>query len=183
MLGVYLGQKKHISQRLRTGALIFAKIRKSFTKSRLSKRTQALVLDTFVDSTMLFNCNRRPFYKSKVKQLQKAIDKRYRLIWGNGNKDPLRKIKEKHVNMWDVRYQLGVDSIRTKIEIAHLRRIGHVLHLPDDRLLKGMVLGWNAELEGLTKAKGRQQTTLSYWCKPPTKAAIPLENLQESHRP
>ena len=102
-LGVYLGRKEDISQRLRRGALIFAKIGKRFPKSRLSKRTQALVLDTCVESTMLFNCNTRPFYKSEVKQLQKAIDMRYGLIWGSGNKEPLREMEEKHVNMWDVR--------------------------------------------------------------------------------
>ena len=80
MLGVYLGRKEEISQRLRRGALILARIRKRFTKSRLSKSTQGLVLDTCVDSTMLFNCNTRPFYKSEVKRLQKAMDRRYRLI-------------------------------------------------------------------------------------------------------
>ena len=57
MLGVYLGRKEDISQRLRRGALILAKIRKRFTKSLLSKRTQALLLDTCVESIMLFNCN------------------------------------------------------------------------------------------------------------------------------
>ena len=127
---------------------------------------------------MLFNCNTRPFYKSEVKQLQKAMDRRYRLIWGSGNKEPLKEMEEKHVNMWDVRRQLVVESIRTKIEIAHLRCIGHVLRLPDDRL-KRMVLGWNAELEGLTKTRRRQQTTLSYWRKLLTDAAIPHENFQK----
>ena len=58
-------------------------------------------------------------------------------------------------------------------------RISHVLRLPDDRLVKRMVLGWNAELEGLTKARRRQQTTLSYWRKLLTDAAIPHENLQK----
>ena len=179
MLGVYLGREKDIYQRLRKGALIFARIRKHFTSSRLSKRTQALVLDTCVESTMLFNCNTRPFYKSEMKQLQKAMYKRYRLIWGSGNKVPLREMEEKHVNMWNVRRQLGVKSIRTKIKIAHLRCIGHVVRLPDNRLVKRIVLGWNAELEGLTKARRRQQTTLSYWRKLLTDAAIPHENLQK----
>ena len=128
---------------------------------------------------MLFNYNTRPFYKSEVKQLQKAMDRRYRLIWGSGNKEPLRKMEEKRMNMWDVRRQLVVESIRTKIEIAHLKRIGHVLRLPDDRLVKRMVLGWYAELEGFTKARRRQQTTLSYWRKLLTDAAIPHENLQK----
>ena len=141
MLAVYLGRKENIFQRLRRGAPIFARIRKRFTKSRLSKRTQALVLDTCLGSIMLFNCNTRPFYKSEVKQLQKAMDWRYRLIWGSGNKEPLREMEEKHVNMLDVRRQLGVESIRTKIEITHLRRISHVLRLPYDRLVKIMVLG------------------------------------------
>ena len=141
MLEVYFGRKENISQRLRRGALIFAKIRRRFTKSRLSKRTQVLVLDTCVESTVLFNCNTGPFYKSGVKQLQRAMDRRYRLVWGSSNKEPLREMKEKHVNMWDVRGQLGAESIRTKIEIAHLRRIGHVLRLPDKRLVKKMLLG------------------------------------------
>ena len=48
MLGVYLGRKEDISQRLKRGVLIFAMIGKRFTKSLLSKRTQALVLDTCV---------------------------------------------------------------------------------------------------------------------------------------
>ena len=99
MLGVYLGRKEDIAQRFRRGALIYVRIRKRFTKSRLSKKTQALVLDTCVESTMLFNCNTRPFYKSEVKQLQKAMDRRYSLIWGSGNKEPLREMKEKHVRM------------------------------------------------------------------------------------
>ena len=99
MLDVYLGRKKDISQRLRRGALIFARIRKPFTKSLLSKRTQALVLNTCVESIMLFNCNTRPFYKSEVKQLQKAMDRRYKLIWGSGNKEPLKEMEEKHVNI------------------------------------------------------------------------------------
>ena len=40
-------------------------------------------------------------------------------------------------------------SIRVKIELAHLMRIGHVLRLPNGRYAKKMVLGWNAEQEGL----------------------------------
>ena len=38
MLGVYLGRKEDISQRLRRGALIFARTRKRFTKSRLREQ-------------------------------------------------------------------------------------------------------------------------------------------------
>ena len=88
-------------------------------------------------------------------------------------------MEKKRVNMWDVRRQLGVERIRTEIEIAHLRRISHVLRLLDDRLVKRIVLAWNAELEFLTKARKRQQTTLSYWCKLITDAAIPHENLHK----
>ena len=36
MLGVYVGRKKDVSQRLKREALIFARIRKRLTKSRLS---------------------------------------------------------------------------------------------------------------------------------------------------
>ena len=78
-----------------------------------------------------------------------------------------------------VKRQLGVESTRTKVEIAHFKCIGHVLRLPDDRLVKRMLLGWNVELESLTKTRRRQQTTLSYWCKLLTDAAFSHKNLQE----
>ena len=120
----------------------------------------------------------RSFYKSEVKQLQNAMNRRYRLIWSTGNKEPLIEMEGKHVNMWDVRRQLGVERIRKKIEIAHFRRIVYVLRLLDDRLVKGMVLGRNAKLEDRTKAKRRQQTTLSYWRKLLTGVAISHKNLQ-----
>ena len=49
--------------------------------------------------------------------------------------------------MFDVRDKLGIKSTRLKIERRILERIGHVMRLDDNRLVKIAVLGWFCELE------------------------------------
>ena len=63
--------------------------------------------------------------------------------------------------MWDVRARLGIRSIRMKIELRVLERIGHVLRRGNGRQVKAAVLGWYEGLEGLEKKKGRK--TGLYW--------------------
>ena len=50
-------------------------------------------------------------------------------------------------NMEDVRRELGVRSLRWKIEKRILERIGHVMRMGDERMTKAVVLGWLGELE------------------------------------
>ena len=56
--------------------------------------------------------------------------------------------------MYDVRSELGVKSVRWKVEKRVLERIGHVLRMGDERLTKACVLGWMKELEGFQKLVG-----------------------------
>ena len=46
-------------------------------KYELSKKMQAKVVETCVESTILFNAAVRPFSKSEKKRIQSWIDKRY----------------------------------------------------------------------------------------------------------
>ena len=51
-------------------------------------------------------------------------------------------MQEEGYNMQDVRNELGVKSVRWKIEKRVLERIGHVMRMEDDRTTKAVVLGW-----------------------------------------
>ena len=62
-------------------------------------------------------------------------------------------------NMADVRRELGVKTVRWKIEKRVLERIGHVMRMGDDRMTKAAVLGWMSELEKWKKTKGRKRKT------------------------
>ena len=51
-------------------------------------------------------------YKRDVKTLQNWMDKCYRYVWSDRNRQPLRQMQERGVNMGDVRNMLGVKSIK-----------------------------------------------------------------------
>ena len=72
-------------------------------------------------------------------------------------------MEERGMNMIDVREQLGVKSVKWRIEKRVLERIGHVMRMDNKRLTKIMVLGWYKGLEGTDKMKGRKRKTVLYW--------------------
>ena len=55
-------------------------VMKRFIKCKVSKKTQAKVVETCLESTILFNSAVIPFHKSETKQIQSWIDKRYRYV-------------------------------------------------------------------------------------------------------
>ena len=79
------------------------------------------------------------------------MDRCYRYVWSDRNGEPLRQMEARGVNMQDVRSAIGVKSVRWKIEKRVLERIGHVVRMENDRLVKAFVFGWYEGLEGLDK--------------------------------
>ena len=67
--------------------------------------------------------------------------------------------------MQDVRNELGVKSVRYKIEKRCLERIGHVMRMDDERKVKAVTLGWMEDLESAPKMKGKKRKTVLYWKK------------------
>ena len=55
-------------------------------------------------------------------------------MWSNKTKPPLVQMKEERRNMEDVRKELGVHSLRWKIEKRVLERIGHVFQMDDGKV-------------------------------------------------
>ena len=73
----------------------------------------------------------------------------------------VRQMQDVGINMFGIRHQLGVRSIRCQIEKRVMQRIGHVLHMENTRLTKIAVIGWIKD-GGIRTAK-RLQTTSQYW--------------------
>ena len=163
MLGTWLGREKDTKMRLQRAGKVWSTIRKRFIKCKLSKTTQAKVFEACVESTMLFNVAVRPFSAREIKSLQRFCDKKYRYIWSDRKSEPLRQMQEYGINMADIRNQLQVSSVRTKVDVAHLIRLGHILRLPDESLVKQALLGWLTTLEDKVKAKKKTLMIIPYW--------------------
>ena len=142
MIGTYMENEHDTKMRIKRAARTWMQIKKRFMKCKLSKKTQAKVVETCVESTILFNAAVRPFSKSETKRIQSWIDKRYRYIWSNKKEEPLRQMERNHMNMQDVRNELDVMTIRSIIEKSHLVRIGHIARMSDERLVKQATMGW-----------------------------------------
>ena len=103
----------------------------------MDKRLQARVIEACVESSLLFDCQVRTWTVGEIKRMQKFVDKAYRYVWRRRDRAPLVQMQEEGVNMVDVRRELGVRSLRWKIEKRCLERIGHVLRMRDDRMMRG----------------------------------------------
>jgi hypothetical protein len=87
----------------------------------------------------------------------------YRYVWSRKTKPPLIQMTEERKNMFDVRKELGVKSVRSKVEKRSLERIGHVMRLEDSSTVKAVTLGWLEDLENHDKRPGRKRKTILYW--------------------
>ena len=85
-------------------------------------------------------------------------------------------MQEKKVNMFQVRTDLGVGSLEMKIEKRTLERIGHVLRMKNDRIVKQITLGWPVILEDQRK---HRQTTIDYYRKTIERAGLDYECIED----
>ena len=75
--------------------------------------------------------------------------------------------------MLGIRQMLGIESLRAKIAIRSLQRMGHLLRMPNDRLTKRVCLGWYRR-EGRRTGK---QTTIHYWRKLVRETGLDPDNM------
>ena len=163
VLGSWMNASADVNNRIKRANGLWWKVKGWLKSSRLSKKWQGRVVEACVESSLLYDCHARVWYKRDMKKLQKWVDKCYRYVWSNRNGEPLRQMEARGVNMQDVRVCLGVKSVRWKIEKRVLERIGHVVRMENDRLTKAMVFGWYEGLEGKDKMMGRKRKTVLYW--------------------
>ena len=165
VLGSWVGAEVDGRNRTRRAGGLWARVKGWLKGSRMSKKRQARVVEACVESSLLYDCQARVWYKRDIKRLQKWMDKCYRYVWSDRNGEPLRQMKERGVNMTDVRARLGIRTVEWKVEKRVLERIGHVIRMGNERLTKAMVLGWYERLEGRSKMVGRKRKTGLYWKK------------------
>ena len=142
MLGTYVGNEHDTKMGIKRAARTWMQINKRCMTCKLSKRTQAKVVETCVESGILLNSAVRPFSQSKTKRIQSWIDKRYKNIWSNKKDAPLRQIERNCMNLQDVRNKLDVMTIRSKTGKSHLIRTGYIARMSDERLVKQMTMCW-----------------------------------------
>jgi hypothetical protein len=126
MLGSWLGPEEDIRQRKRKAGAAWVKIKGQLKGSRLSKKCQARITQTCVESSMLFDCQARTWQVGEIRKLQSCVDKMYRYIWSSKNGPPLIQMQGVGKNMQDIRTELGIKSIRWKIEKRCMERLGHI---------------------------------------------------------
>ncbi|KAI8486755.1 hypothetical protein Bbelb_355030 [Branchiostoma belcheri] len=163
VLGSWLDGDQDVKNRVKRANGLWWKVKGWLKGSKMSKREQARVVEACVESSLLYDCQARVWYKRDIDRLQKWIDKCYRYVWSNRNGEPLRQMEGRHENMQDVRSRLNVKSVRWKIEKRVLERVGHVMRMSNDRITKAVVLGWYQGLEGKDKVAGRKRKTVLYW--------------------
>ena len=163
ILGSWVGAEADVRNRIKRAGSMWWRVKGRLKGSRLSGRCKARIVEECVESALLFDCGVRVWYKKEFKRLQSFMDKCYRYVWSSGRFQPLKRMQELGVNMYDVRSMLGVKSVRWKIEKRVYERIGHVMRMKDERLVKAAVLGWYEGLQSERKMPGRKRKTVLYW--------------------
>ena len=109
-----------------------------------------------MEVTLSFNCQARTWTGKELNKLQKFMDACFRQVWSKNNKAPLRQMQDEGKIMEDMRMELGVRSIQRKVEKRVLERIGHVMRMGDNCMVKGVVMGWWNKLEEVDRVPGRR---------------------------
>ena len=141
MLGSWMGWKSDLEARLKRANKTWWMTKKRLRGAKISKRLQARIVEACVESTMLFDCHVRTWRVAELRRMQSFVDRCYRYVWRRGNEPPLMEMQKEEKNMAGVRKELGVMPVRWKVEKRVLERIGHVMRMEDDRMVKAVVLG------------------------------------------
>ena len=70
MLGTWVGRRQDLEQRKKRGRYALITIKKRLKNSRLTKTTQAMIIQAVVESTMTFNCEIRAWHKKEIREMK-----------------------------------------------------------------------------------------------------------------
>ena len=89
ILGSRMGEKEDVRNRIRRAGMLWGNVRGWLKGYRLSKRWQGRIVQACVESSLLYDCQARVWYKRDVNKLQRWMDKCYRYVWSDRNGEPL----------------------------------------------------------------------------------------------
>ena len=142
MLGTYIGRKKDVDMRINRIMNACFLVRKRIKGAKLTKRTQDCGSMCRVNGA--FGRTDSTEFQNEINRIQRNVDRIYRYIWSEKKEPPLKMAKN-IVNIFEVRSQLAVDRIETKITRRALQRVGHVLRMDNKRPAKKVIIGWPAK--------------------------------------
>ena len=99
-LVTWIGEIEDTNTRVKRSMGAWSKVKRRLKHSRLTKKTQARVIEAVVESAMLYNCSVRTWSIGEIKRLQKKVDKCYRYVWSGKTQPPLKEMEKKKKNMW-----------------------------------------------------------------------------------
>ena len=69
---------------------------KRLKNPKLTKKTQAMIIQAIVESTMAFNYETRAWHKKEIRSMERIIEEGYRYVWVNTKGGPvLKQMEEK----------------------------------------------------------------------------------------
>ena len=146
--------------------------------SKLTKKTQAMVIQAIVESTKTFNYEPRVWHKKEIRAMQKIIDKGYRYVWVNTKGGPvLKQTEEKRMKIWGGRRIFGVRSMQAKIKERVMRRIGHIQRMENNHPTNQITLDCYVPLLATTPQKRPRRGTLEYWRKVLNEAGLDPDSI------
>ena len=97
MLGTRIGKSEDRGARIRRGLGARHKVKGWLWKSKLSKRTKALIAQGVVEAAMSFDSNVRSWSPTDLQKFQSVADRCYRFVWNNVKKGSLLRMQNEHV--------------------------------------------------------------------------------------
>ena len=129
MLGFWVDPKTDTRNRISRAAKLWAKMKPLLPKSRPSKCHQALIIQACVETGLLFDAATRSWQIREMKSMQSWIDRAAtRFVWSNIKEAPIKWLKRTHINMQDIRNDLGITLVELKIE----KRISSALDMSSE---------------------------------------------------
>ena len=144
MLGTYIGRKKDVDMRINRRMNACFLVRKRIKGAKLTKRTSK-DRGSMCRVNGAFRRTDSTEFQNEINRIQRNVDRIYRYIWSDKKEPPLKEMAKNNVNIFEVRSQLAVDRIETKITRRALQRVGHVLRMDKKRPAKKVIIGWPAK--------------------------------------
>ena len=156
ILGSYVGRATDLGKRKERGNKALWTTKRRLKGSTFPKKLQARI----VGSTMLFDCQTRPWRDREIKKLQRIADRVYTYIWRHKNGGPTKiQMERRATNLYGVRTPWNKIHTTKKIEKRGLETMAHINCTPNERITKQITL--SGTLRRL--AFRNQQTTIGYW--------------------
>ena len=144
VLGAYMDLEVDTSKRFRKGNLALIKTKKRLKGSTTIWRRQAKVLRALVMTTILYACKSRPWREREIRKPQQVMDKGYRYI----TKTNRWKMNWQEESIYEIRKKIGATRIEREIEKMALDWYGHIMRMPESKMLKQTMKGWLDNKEG-----------------------------------